>query len=762
MLNFLYRVTTIPDNNVRTLQYLDPATGQNQTCTNPCPLSTDPTVLYQDFLFDGPIPITGVQIQISQFTGSSAGLHILQLLSSGAFASSIDADNLQSCFAPNPSNSTETGQWTAKVANTNIAGTVQTVLVSTVNVGTPASSAPTFTWIPYVSAAGDYDINLLVPGCTNFQDCALRTSVKVTLFPSVNLPPFITTISQQNQDDAMILIYSGPILPSSPEFVTTISMTLADSPAGSGQNGQYELVADRVQLVLKSANITSSGSSSNETSTTTGLARGVGFLEWPRSFPSTAADAGILPNSTLTMSDFLGFDILSGLGGIDRIASNPISINAVAHHSSGTIFVGGTFSLTSGSATGTSNIVGFTNGGLVGLANGGLNGQVTSLVLVGDQLYVGGSFQDTNSGSTQNKLGGIALYDVQKNSWSPLVAGVNGAVSSIGLSNNQIQIAGNFTELISITGNGSGINAPGFAVWDIQTGAWVNSNGFVVGKMTFIGNATSSTQLLAGNVVTSQKYGATGLVMLANGDSNGPTITPLSVGLFESQASTSSNLRRRAYIPRAAWMSHMSLSRLFSRQANQQQASLPPPLPARAPAVLAGAFWSNSSNELTILGGNFSFVTPGTLTTSTAVAIYNPSSSSVRGLVGSQINGTVRALLVDGNSLYVGGEFTIPGATVNGLALYDLSADAWDLNGLQSLQPTTGSTVVVRSISKSTSLPTTLIVAGSFSQAGSLRCQAICSFDTATKQWNALGNGIQGEVTSVVYAGVRLSVFLEG
>ena len=683
----------------------------------------------------------------------------MQLLSSGAFASSIVANNGQSCFAPSPSNSTETGQWTAKVANTNIAGTVETVLVSTVNVGTPASSGPTFTWIPYVSASGDYDVNFLVPGCTDFQDCALRTSVEVTLFPGAGSAPYVTNISQQNQEDATTLIYSGPIIPSSPSFVTTITMRLADDPVGSGQNGQYELVADRVQLILKSANATSSGSS-NGTSATLGVARGVGFLEWPRSSSSINATAGVLPNSTLTTSDFLGFDILSGIGGINKISSTPFSINAVAHHSSGAIFVGGAFSLTSGSAAGTSNLVSFKNGGLAGLANGGLNGQVTSLVLVGDQLYVGGSFTDTSSGSTQNKLGGIALYDVQKNSWSPLDAGVNGAVSGINLSKNHIQIVGNFTELISVASKGSGINAPGFGVWDIKTGAWVNSGGLVVGQMTFVGNESTSTQLLAGNVVASQGYGASGLVMLKNGNSSGPAITPLSVGLDGSQVSASSNLRRRAHIPHAAWISHLSLSSLFSRQAAQPP-TLSPSLPTPAPAVLAGAFWSNGSNEVAILGGNFSFVAPGTSTASTAVAIYDPSSSSIQGLVGSQVNGTVRALLVDGNSLYIGGEFTLPGATANGLALYDLSKQEWDLNGLQMLQPTAGSTVVVRSITQSTFQPTTLIVAGSFSQAGSLHCSAICGFDTVTKQWNALGNGIQGEVSSVVYAGVCLLVLFK-
>jgi hypothetical protein len=44
------------------------------------------------------------------------------------------------------------------------------------------------------------------------------------------------------------------------------------------------------------------------------------------------------------------------------------------------------------------------------------------------------------------------------------------------------------------------------------------------------------------------------------------------------------------------------------------------------------------------------------------------------------------------------------------------------------------------------------IVAGSFAQAGSLQCNAICLWDVVEKQWNALGSGIQGNVASVAYA----------
>ncbi|KAJ3504246.1 hypothetical protein NLJ89_g8037 [Agrocybe chaxingu] len=761
-----FTVTTIPDNTVQTLKYVDPTTGQNTTCSDPCPLSTDSSILYQDFLFDRPLAITGVQIKLSQFTGASAGLHFLQLLSSGAFASSIEQNNGPSCFAPAPSNATQTGQWSALQVDTDIPGTVQNVLVSSVPVGTLSSSGPTFTWMPYVSAAGNYDIRLVVPGCIALKDCAARTSVQVTIFPGGGLPPFIQTVSQQNTENAATTVYSGPILPTSPDFSTTIRMSLADSPVGTGQNGQWTILADRVELVLTSANATASSDGTNGTGGVGGLARGFGFFEWPRSASSTSGIDGrrAFPNTTLTSLDTLGFDVLSGLGGVNALASANLALNAVAFHSSG-LFVGGSFALTSGPASGSSNIVSFKNGVLAGLADGGLNGEVLSLLLNGDQLFVGGSFKDTRSGSTGDRLSGIAIYNVQTNSWTPLNAGVDGAVFSIGLVENQIQVAGNFTKILSSPNSNTGIDAPGFAAWNVETSTWVNSGGFVSGRMTFVGNADSSTQFVAGSVSSSRKFGASGLVMLQNGDENGPEVLPLSVDLSGavSSSTSSSSLTRRAPKPRSAWMSHMKFSHIFARQSTpSQQTPLPAALPAAAPAVLAGAFWKNGSQELAILGGNFSFVATGASSSSEAVAIYDQESSTVQGLSGAQINGIVRTLLVVGDSLFIGGEFTIPGASINGLALYDLSRNAWNLDGLQSLQPTAGSTVVVRSITQSDSRSNLIFVAGSFAQAGSLRCQAICSFDMTSRQWNALGNGIQGEVSSVAYSGNNQETLVAG
>ena len=575
--------------------------------------------------------------------------------------------------------------------------------------------------------------------------------MKVTVFPGGNLPPYVTQVSEQNQDDATVLLYSGPILPSTPDYVTTISMALSDSPAGSGQNGAYELVADRVQLVLRSANVNATTTQSGSGSTTT---KSFGFLEWPTSQTTSNIDGmTAFPNSSLTSLDAMGIDIYNGIG-TSALTASGNTINVIAQHSSD-YYIGGSFTLSSGPASGSSNIVTFKGGALTSMTDGGLDGEVLALVFSGNLMYVGGSFKATRSGS-KGSLNGIALYDVQKNTWSQVGAGVDGTVNSLVLVSNQIQVSGNFTRVLSPVSGNSGVDAPGFAVWDINSGSWVNGGGFVNGKITFV-DGTSSPQYLAGNVAAMQKYGATGLVMLKNGNANAPAISPIAIGLSDSVQSPSSSLGRRDSLSSFAQnlASNLHLRHLFGRQSPTPSLThLPEPLPAAAPAVLDGVFWSNSSREVVIFGGNFSFVPSGASTAFEAVAIYDPSSRVVQGLTGSQPQGTVRALLVDDNLLWVGGEFTLPGSSINGLALYDLSKQEWVLNGVQSLQPSSGSAVVVRSISKSTAKPNTIIVAGSFAQAGSLRCQGICSFDTQANQWNALGNGIQGEVSSVVYAGV--------
>jgi len=751
-------LTTIPDNAVQTLTFVDPSNGQNRTCTENCPLLTDPSILYQDFLFQESRAITGFQLKLSQWRGDGPGLHILQLLSSGAFASAVDGQNGKSCYAPVASNSTFTGTWTPQQANTNIAGTTQTVLVSEFAVGTSQSNGPTFTWMPYVSASGQYDVNLLVPGCEEFMDCDLRTSVQITVFPGGSQQPWVTTVSQRNTQDSVTNIYSGVVVPSSPSFVATITMSLAGNPEGSGSNGRYRIVADRVQLLLKSPDI---GGTSPNGSGGAGSKTGFGFLEWPlsvTSLPSTSA--GILPNTTQTPLDIAGLDLFNALGGSTTLLTSGAFVNSVAQHPSGTLFLAGRFHLTSGTASGASNVVAFGGGALHALSNNGLNGNVSALLLVGNRLYVGGQFTDTTTGSTNGALSGVAIYDIAQDQWAALGGGVDGTVSGLGYTAGRVQVVGNFTRVRNARGDTEGLRVPGLASWAAEAGGWTSSGGYLVGSLDVIVNGTHNkntqdVQYIAGHISSSLRYGTNGFALLATGQDGGlPELTTLNTTLSPVGSTSSSPSRRSATTAqKRSFMPSVTLMHLFRRQQSSTPAQTPPQS-GNSPAVYAGAFWTNSSSkqQIVVLGGNFSLPALGG---ASGLAAYNIETGVLSALPGSTIAGVVRALLVRGDTLYVGGQFTIQGSNLNGFAIYNLAAGRWSNDGLQPLVTST-STVVVRSLSLSEARSDTLIVAGAFENAGSFPCRAICALNINSKQWTTFGSGLGGgQVSTVVLAGVR-------
>jgi hypothetical protein len=179
---------------------------------------------------------------------------------------------------------------------------------------------------------------------------------------------------------------------------------------------------------------------------------------------------------------------------------------------------------------------------------------------------------------------------------------------------------------------------------------------------------------------------------------------------------------------------------------------------------LAGAFWTNTSDsvQVVVIGGNFSFLPTGASFGSQemqSLAFYNQDKNTLIGVRDTALNGTVHALLVVGNLLYVGGEFTIPGTSANGFAIYDLSQGKWQVDNVQPLQAASGSSVLVRSVTSTTSNDNIVLVAGSFASAGSLTCNAVCSYHIDSHQWSALGNGIQGNIASVAYAGVSFLLY---
>lgn len=655
----LISLTTIPDNKVVTLTYTDPTTKESKTCTDSCPLVASSTALYQDFLFNASQQITGFQLRLTGWSGSGPGLHVLQLLSIGAFANAVQSLNSVSCYAPAASEVSTTGTWTSAETITTIPGTTQNVLVATVPINSSASAGPTLTWSPYVSASGQYEVYFMIPGCTNLQDCSARTSVQVTVNPGGGVSPVVTNVSERVSDDTQTLIYRGPVIPAAPDYRVSVSLQMSSSPEGSGSGGRYSLVADRVQFVLTSVDISGNGNTNSTAGSGVGRS-GFGFFEWPLSAQGVNA-TGVISNSSQTPFEALAF----------AVPNANANVRALASQSSTKLFAGGNFT----TASAGSNIVsvdGSGSGAVNALAGQGLNGAVAALVISGNTLFVGGEFTDTRAGGASG-LRYVAQYDINSNSWSSLGSGLAFPVSSLQVSDTHLLVGGEF----------------GLARWDIANSAWVGTGGYVSGSTTFIGDSSAAgndATVLGGSFGAVTKYGADGWAILENG----PTVKPLgalldhtgstsgstssasstSTATSSAQPSATGNARVRRH-----WFSHVSMPQLFERQ--QPSASLPSLPSAAAPAVLAGAFYA----QLTILGGNFTFSNGQAKN----LAFYNSDSGKLSAVQGSQVEGVVRALYVRGDDLFVGGEFTVQGAKGSGLATYGLASNGWQNNDSEGL-----------------------------------------------------------------------------
>jgi len=142
------------------------------------------------------------------------------------------------------------------------------------------------------------------------------------------------------------------------------------------------------------------------------------------------------------------------------------------------LYVGGTFSA-AGGLTGTSYIAKW-NGSSWSTVGGGVNGPVNTFLVVGSDLYVGGSFTSAGTTSASN----IAKWN--GTSWSALGSGTNGYVSALLTMGNDLYVGGRYTS----AGN---VNAKCIAKWNISTQTWsavgsgVNPNASGVQALASIG-----------------------------------------------------------------------------------------------------------------------------------------------------------------------------------------------------------------------------------------------------------------------------------
>ncbi|KAK1970649.1 cellular morphogenesis protein [Colletotrichum sublineola] len=477
-----FRFTALPLGGILNMTYLDPATGQNASCTSECPLSSNTSVKFQDFHFVNLVGMNSFRIDISEFYGSGGGLNGIQLFEDDINSYAVNDFNAPACSdSDTKSSATATGPWSTSPSLQSNSQYLTAKLS-----GSITANSASVTFLPDLKESGNYSVNLYTPGCLQDATCLTRGQVNITgiMSPSGN-NRFATSLYQTNNFDKYDQIYFGYIEASSADgFRPSVTLTPL-----AGQNlNEMTIVAQRVGFTL----INSTG----------GLN---GLFDFD---PSVATLDTDFKSSKINQ---LGSSFSSGSAVTSLKTAGDL------------VIVGGNF--TSSSAR---NVVGINTASEATMAlDGGLNGEVKAMELNGTHLYVGGIFSNTQDNAVAG-LNNVGVYDITANTWTALGSGVNGEVSHVvpmlvNITNENepesvITFTGDFSE-INAFGDNAAIPASGFAVWVPSRKNWLqNLSGPVPAfsgiLTTSISDLPGGGSLYAGSM-TSATISANGAVTLA-------------------------------------------------------------------------------------------------------------------------------------------------------------------------------------------------------------------------------------------------------
>lgn len=781
----------MPSNEVLTLQYRqDPSSASSAlaTCSNSCPLSHDSSIPYEDFVIasasnTGRSPMTGFEITLLSHYGSTSGLHLLQLLSSGTTAYAIDTQNEGygrgictsgpgSVYGRSSSTHQPTPQvpWDhVEVTSSTIAGTSEGALCAAVPVNEDSNNAPTATWYPYIGQDGTYELYFFTPACAFDATCGQRGAVDVevaiTGSTSASTSTTITTINQEVDQDLSSLIYSGPINPIADSAEVKVTMKLSDTerPAlAPGKGDKYYLVADKIVTVAKDTDGNGSdkmkiGTGMNSVNVTTAdnthplvqYEVGYGLFEWKISdtitISPTLDEALTIPQEMKNIQsassiDRFAFGFENGAK-IDHVLSLP--------NESGYVLAG-EFSTSTSSSSGTLQNIVMVNvdGSLAQNTQRGLNGPITSLILDGQYIYAAGRFTATSDGSLTN-LQGRARQTFSSGAWEA-VPGVTTNVNS-----TFIAAASNDKLFIAYSG------APA-DLWYTTNSSMVNT----ADRPLVIGNFSSSSLSNDGKGV----YLAGSLSALAQSPSSGSAIitkdglVPINFGFqlasppSDSNQASATSPAKRTMLPASSLMSTLK-NKLRKRQSGNTlpaPSSLPitPFLSPSEPVINAGAHWKNASakdEEVTILGGRF-VSQDGTVTD---IGILHADGTFVPLKGDSNATGDVKALYVADNLLFIGRSDSADGA----LSVYDLAAQQWRTSDIVSAMITTATTSILPSVNVIIGTEDAVIVTGYFENLNNVvGCNGVCEWRKETKAWNALESGVEGVAATMATSKASIAV----
>jgi hypothetical protein len=496
----------------------------------------------------------------------------------------------------------------------------------------------------------------------------------------------------------------------------------------------------------------------------------------------TFTNAGGVLNTNIARYDGTNwYSLGTGIGYYNGLSSY---VSVLELHN-GLLYAGGTF--TNAGNIAVSNVAVWNGTSWASLGTGpanGVNGGVSALAFQGDDLYVGGNF---------GFAGGVSAFGVAKWSgggWSALGAGCRGGVASIGILGSDIYVGGAFT-------NVGGVNAREFAKWDgFGWTTWPTSDGVFVyplndianrmvvkdGSLYLGGNFNQAGDVIANHVA---RYDGANFYALGAKPANGLATPPITVscigqannsiyvgGLLTAAGKTLVN--RIARWDGANWNDVGGGTMGGSSGANRVLAIAGQGSDVYVGGTFTGvggisvsniAHWDGFnwwnmgvgfdstvgalavSGNFVYAGGGFTNVMDPFPFTVNHIAMWDGFNWYNLGS-GVNANGTVNAIAVSGNLVYVGGTFTnASGVTANRIAVWD--GGSWASLGTGTQNGLNG-TVLALAINGSD-----VYVGGTFTNAGTTVVRGIAKWNGTS--WSGLGSGATGtsaaEVRALAFGG---------
>lgn len=370
--------------------------------------------------------------------------------------------------------------------------------------------------------------------------------------------------------------------------------------------------------------------------------------------------------------------------GTNGLPDSGMGIHAVVPAQSGGLYVAGDFSDAAGVAA--NNIAHWEDGRWTvlgeGINSGTCCGRVHAIEAApnGD-VYVGGQFENAGSVAAQN----IARWDGTR--WHLLGGGVDGVVYAIAVNGDDVYVGGSF-------GTAGGVTAPNIARWNAATGTWHPLGTGISGSVYAL--AHDGQQLYVGG-----SFSTAGGVQLQNlAVWNGTNWTAFGQGVTFLVSS-----------------------------------------PIHALELYGG---------ILVVGGSFREMKPAKIDAwveVNSIALWDPAADDWYRLSGGVLDGgtygTVNALAVDGDVLYVGGDFDAAGTVgANNIARFHPNT-GWGTLGVGI----GGSYPDVRAIAARQGI---VYAGGSFSTAGLGNAAGIARWDGTA--WSALGAGLTIDGFEAVHA----------